>query len=448
MSSLSRMSNKLRWVLPVAAVAVIVGACELDVSDPQAIREEEASGPAAVPLTINGVINDVANMSEHYALYSGMFTDEFILAGTFPTRAEVDNRAINASNATIAGEVDESLQTARRQAFKMDSSFQTFVGDDAFNQADVLDGIAIGKYVNALATLQLGELFCTPVIDAGAEPTSSQAAVERALTLFQEAETAAADAGLGSWEQAAMVGQGRAHIFLGSLTGDATHFDDAAAAVADVDTEHRLLSEFSTNSPAQFNKVYDLTWGSQNEVIRWTVGDGAQSERDNEKFAEFDEFVGLGIIDPDFCSSCAFNSNIAVQQQMLYDEPADDIAISKGAHARLIEAEAAIRNGNTGTAEDLINTLRDSWDDRWSANRFAGVNEPSDVTLTGDTEDDLATLMGEYARETWITGTRQENLRRLVEEFGAGSALDLFPERTGDQICYPVTEQEETGGQP
>ena len=441
MSFLNRMTKRLRWVLPVAAAAVIAGACELDVADPDVIREEELSGPAAVPTAINGVIGDLATMTEHYALYSGMFTDEMILAGTFPTRVQVDERRVLDSNATATGEVNETLQTARRQAEQVVSNFNGFLGDDDFNQAQVRNGIAYGQYIEAISELHLGELYCQIPVEGGGDPVSSNEIVSGALSGFQEAQSAAADAGLQQWEYAAMVGEARANLYLGN-------FDQAASVASNVPTEHRLLVEFDTNSPAQFNKYFDLTWGSQNEVIRWTVGDGTQQERGSEKFAEYDDFVAWGIIDPGFCSDCAFNSSIAVHQQLIYDEAADDIALSNGAHARLIEAEAAIRNGATGAAETLINDLRASWDDRWSANRFGGVAEPDDISLTGNMQDDLLTLMGEYARETWLTGTRQENLRRLVEEFGAGSDMDLYPEKEGDQICWPVPEQESTGAAP
>ena len=446
MSFLNRMTKRLRWVLPVAAAAVIVGACELDVADPQAIRPGEVEGPAAVPTAINGVIGDLNNMAEHYVLYSGMFTDEFILAGTFPTRVQVDERRVLPSNATTTGEVNEGLQTARQQAIKIQERFNGLLGDEDFDQSDLRRGITIGAYVEGLALLELGELYCNVRLDPESEGfVGSDAVVEQALTQFQEAQSLAEQnaADLSkNWAQAAMVGQARANLFLGN-------HDEAASIAANVDRSHRVLSEHSVNNPNQFNKVYDLNFGSQNEVIRWTVGDGTQPERINEKFAEYDDFVSWGIIDAGFCASCAFNSSIAVHAPLIYDGPADGIVLSSGKHARLIEAEAAIRNGQTGTAEDIINDLRADWPNRWTVQRFGipGV-ELDEVELTGNMQDDLLTLMGEYARETWLTGTRQENLRRLVEEFGAGSAMDLYPEKEGDQICWPVPEQEEVGGSP
>lgn len=440
MSFMSRLTTRLRWALPAVAAAVIVGACDIDVADPDVVQEEELSGPAAVPTAINGLIGDLANATEHYALYTGMFTDEMILAGTFPTRVQVDERRVLPSNATTTGEVNEGVQTARRQAESLVSNFEGSLGEEGFDDAQLRRGIAFGQYVEALMELQLGELYCQIPIEPGGSAIPSAEIVQTALSEFQEAEAAAEEAGLGEWADAARLGQARANLYLGN-------FDQAASVASGVDRSHRLEVEFDTNSPAQFNKYFDLTFGSQNQVIRWTVGDGGQSERGNEKFAEYDEFVDLGIIQPESDLE-AFNSSIAVHLQLIYDEPADNILISNGLHARLIEAEAAIRNGNTGAAEDMINDVREDWDERWAAHRFSGVSELSDVTLSGDMRQDLRTLMGEYARETWLTGTRQENLRRLVEEFGAGSDMDLFPEREGDQICWPVPEQEETGASP
>ena len=453
MTILDRATMKLRWVLPVAAAAVIAGACDLDVADPDVVRDDELSGPSAVPTTVAGVIGDLANMTEDYVLYTSLFTDEMILGGTFPTRHQVDERRVLDSNSTVTTELNEALHAARDRADRMIDRFSTeFLGDETFDQQAVLEGIAIGSYVRALTKLELGELYCAAPVEGGGEPLASAEVVAAAVEDFDAAEAAAGEAGLEAWANASRLGRARAHLFLGSLTGDASHFDAAATAAADVPTTHRLLSEFSSEDPEQFNKVNELTFGSQNEVIRWTVGDGSQGERQNEAYAEYDTFVELGIVDP--CTGdCAdqfeaFSSTIAVQLQLLYDEPSDDIVLSSGIHARLIEAEAALRDGATGAAEDLVNAVRDDWAQRWSAERFRVESDLEDVAFTGDLQADLLTLLSEYARETWLTGVRQENLRRMVEEFGAGSALDLYPVREGNQVCWPVPEQEEDGASP
>lgn len=445
-------TQRFRWVVPIVALGFM--ACELDVADPSVIRDEELAGPASVPTVISGVVGDLATATEHYVLYSSMFTDEMILAGTFPTRVEVDNREILQSNATVTGEVNETLQVARSQAATMSEAFEGFLGDEDFEQQDLREGIAIGKYVEGLMHLQLGELYCQIPIEPGGNPLPSNDIVQTALTLFGEAETAAEEAGLEDWRQAAIVGQARAHQWLGDHLA-------AAEAALEVEDDHRLFVEYATNDPEQFNKVFDLTFGSQNEVIRWTVGAGLEGQREGEKFALYDLFVdSLGIVDPDPGLS-AFNSSIDVHAQQIYNDEDDDIAISSGIHARLIEAESAIRGQHPGgaDAETLINDVRSTWQERWTNERFrvdvglGDVNGAAQEKFGDDfgnlTEQrQLLVLADELARETWLTGVRQETARRFVEEFGAETEMDIFPDRSGDQICWPVPEQEELGAIP
>ena len=59
---------------------------------------------------------------------------------------------------------------------------------------------------------------------------------------------------------------------------------------------------------------------------------------------------------------------------------------------------------------------------------------------SADTELDvrLAAMARERARELWLTGDRQATLRRYFENDG----LDLYPARTGSDVCYPIPRQE------
>ncbi len=450
-SKLGRNLKNLRWAVPLVALSFM--ACELDVADPSVVTEDELAGPSSVPTTINGVIGDLATSTEHYALYASLFTDEMILAGTFPTRVQVDERRVVFSNSSVTGEVEENLQVARAQSQRMIDRFEGFLGNEDFNQGDLLEGIAIGHYVDALSTMQLGQIYCNIALEGGGTPVPSDDAVNTALSGFEAAEGAAADAGLTEWESASILGQARAHLYLGE-------FENARDDAARVPSGHRLFVEFSNNDPEQFNKVFDLTWGSQNEVIRWTVGDGTQGERQSERFAEYDEFVDAGIInpspDPDVFES--FNSSILVHLQDIYDESSDDILLSTGIYADLIEIEADIRAGS-GDPEADIDAIRESWNDRYTAEReridfeLPPINDRANAEFGDDwanltLEQQLQLMAGEIARETWLTGTRQETLRRFIEHNGSAAAIDLYPEKPGDQVCWPVSEQEETGATP
>lgn len=471
--------GRFGWLALLLAVALV--GCELDVSDPAVIERDEVEGPANIGFKISGLIGDLNTMTEDYTLYTSLFTDEMVLAGTFPSRLQVDERRVVFSNVSTTPEVNEHLQEARTQADSVVTEFEGFLGNEEFDQGLVRDGIAFGKFVGGMARLNLGELYCEIPLEGGGNALSSDEIVSRALTYFEDAEARAGEAlddglgrsGLEAWQQAAILGQARAHLWLGQ-------FAEAQSDAARVDREHRLFMEYSTNNPEQFNKIFGLTWGNQNDVIRWTVGDGTLASRDEEEFALYDTFVDFGIIVPPPNGLTAFDSSIPVHAQKLYDENADDLALSTGLYAQLIEAETQIRlQGNGSCTQDalvdceapgeaLINDARADWATRWTFERFpiegqlGTIDEKSQDVFGDDFEDitfrqKMLLVADEIARETWLTGVRQETLRRFVREFGerentpmGTQVLDLYPVKTQtqDQECWPVPEQEIEGAPP
>lgn len=106
----------------------------------------------------------------------------------------------------------------------------------------------------------------------------------------------------------------------------------------------------------------------------------------------------------------------------------------------MIEAEAAIRNGDPGGAAAIVNPLLADP----SMNPMSQINPtipegpfaPAD--FTGDLENDLRELARARQAGLWLTGDRMGTSRRLLED-----GVDLFPENTdGTQIAFPVLEQE------
>lgn len=118
----------------------------------------------------------------------------------------------------------------------------------------------------------------------------------------------------------------------------------------------------------------------------------------------------------------------------------------------MIEAEAALRAGDPGEAEDIVNELLT--DPEQAANPMLSVNpdltssrrggrippmgafEP--VSFTGEMASDLRTLARARAAGLWLTGIRQGTFRRFSESDG----VDMFPDRRGDDVCLPVPQQE------
>lgn len=123
----------------------------------------------------------------------------------------------------------------------------------------------------------------------------------------------------------------------------------------------------------------------------------------------------------------------------------------------MIEAEAALRNGNPGAAEGIVNplladpevnpmtTLNPALLD---SRRIGGKSVPAmgsfdPVDFTGDLQSDLQKLARARAAGLWLSGQRQGTARRFAEEFNDPSGLGLYPEGTeGQDIFFPVVDQE------
>lgn len=111
----------------------------------------------------------------------------------------------------------------------------------------------------------------------------------------------------------------------------------------------------------------------------------------------------------------------------------------------MIEAEAMLRSGDTGGAEELVNRLLTTP----SLNPLTAVNpglsddldafEAVDFGDAFQPDEDLPQLARARAAGLWLSGQRQATLRRFAEDDG----VDLYPENTqGDDMSFPIVEQE------
>lgn len=432
----------------IAILAGTLGSCSLDVFDPDIIRPEDVSDPASLPIAIAGVVGDFQLSYDEYTRYTGMFTDEFILAGTFPTRVQVDERKILSDNSTLNG-VYELLHVSRFSADNLVQGAQGLVGDPDADQDLVERAIAFGQFYGGYIRLLFGEMYCQSIFGGGDEtnpnyesaPRTPDERVQDALSRLQAAEASAAAIGNVDMRLAAVVGQARAHMWLGN-------YGQAVSLIGQVPTDFAFVSEYSSNDPSQYNDVYMFTYADGGQVIRWTVGDGTQPERNFERFPFYDEFVDAGLLDPDPPPSFqAFNGNIRVHLQMIYPyaiapgQPAIPPSASgqaaamfmaTGHEARIMEAEAQYRAGDVAGAEAKINALLTTGD-----NPHGAIFAP--VDLTGDFASDIALIGYAYEVGAWLTGHRLGFLRRVFRNDG----VDLYPSvQPGRDYSFPVVKQE------
>ena len=438
------------WLSLVLAGVLVLPACNgiLDIDQTGIIvfEDVEASGPAAVPALVNGMVGNYQESVDDVVRYSALLTDEMILSGTFETRLEVDRRRIQANNATLEGAMYTPLHQARMQADTTVDLLQKRLQDPAFEEVldELNEGIALGKLYGGFSRIWMAELYCWSIL-TGMFPESSplmpDGRMTQALIFLQQAETQAAMAGLEEIRLAAIAGQARAHLWL-------RNFPQAAVLAAAVPRDFVHWAEFSQNDPSQYNEMYMFTWGDI-QAIRWTVGDGTAPTRGNERWEHFNAFDSLNLLEFEPEDFTAFSSVIPVGLQGLYNRADSRVLVASGAEAMLIRAEAAVRGGQTATAELLLNDLRSDYSLRatvqWGVDPPDSGKELVDLTLAGTFTQDLRTVAAERARELWLTGDRLTTSRRL--RLDPTVNIDLFPPvktriNGGDDIAFPMVQLE------
>lgn len=421
----------------LAGVLILTG-CDglLDVEDPDVVTPDQLEGPEAVPTAVNGMVRSFQEGWDDYARYSTMFTDEMILSGTFQGRVEVDDRRISTDNVQITGELYEPVQRARQTAEDLIETFESSIDDPDFSDVrpQMEEGIARANLLAGFSHVVLAEMYCRAVVDPEGPALSPDDVMGEALGFLGEAETRAADLGLPDVADAARVGQARAHLWRGEL-------EQAASLASGIDDGFIRPVEYSDNTPAQNHELAAETWGFSTD-IRWTVGDGTSSERREERWAYFDEWLDQGLLDPE-TDLDPQNVSIPVTLQLFLDAPSAPGLLASGWEARMIEAEVELRTGDPGVAEGIVNDLLEEEGQPRNPMVLLGVGPDElgafeSVDFTGDLATDLPQLARARSAGLWLSGGRQGTLRRFAE----GDGVDIYPERGGDDVCFPIPQQE------
>jgi hypothetical protein len=430
--------TRFRWIKRPLRRLVVIGvlggaipSCNLEVVDPDIIQPEDVSDPASIPVVIAGLVGDFQVAVDEWILYGGLITDEFLTV----------------ANVSINADLWEPIHTNRFSADNAVANLSPLVGDpEVEDQQELIqEGIAFGQYYGAYARVMLAEMFCQSILGGGdpeqinyeSAPIGPDERMQQALTLFQQAEASATAAGRSDVAEASRVGQARANMWLGNYT-------QAAAIAATVDPDFVYVSEYSTNVIAQYNRVYTFTYGDGNDLIRWTVGDGTEPSRDNEKFDYYDEWLALDLIIPDVPKPPfrPFDTEIKVNLQLIYGAgtpppnpvgQASPIPIAMGFEADIIEAEAMYRGGGLTGAAALINSrITDP-----GSNPHGKAFSP--VSFTGNFEADIVEIGRAYEAGLWLTGHRHGFFRRVFLNDG----VDLFPAASpGSDTAFPIPNQE------
>lgn len=449
-----------QFSLVVAAIALGCNTNEiLQVTDPDVARPEALQGAAALPTLRAGAIgnfgvayNGGAADVEQVHL-SALLSDEFINTETFPTRIEIDQRAISLTNTSLAntgqGGTFFDINRARASADQAVDAYKEFAKttSDSTGFAEVL---SLGGFTYIL----FAENYCgaVPVSKREADgsftfgaPEDTPILLDSAISKFNQALAVQGTPLSATIRNLASIGKGRALV-------DKGDYANAATAVANVPTTFQYNYSHSETSARQNNGTWALTQ---------SVG----------RFGEADAEAGIGLPfasdgnlkatggakDPRVADSLArrganaspkgFDGATDQMVQAKYPARSSPVTIADGVEARLIEAEAALSTGDAAGALTILNALRSNT--ALLSLRGYGATSLPPLVLQATTAGQVDQLFHERAYWMYLTSHRLGDLRRLIRQYNR-AVNTVFPNGLyfkggtyGNNVNVPVPQQEQ-----
>jgi hypothetical protein len=262
----------------------------------------------------------------------------------------------------------------------------------------------------------LGENHCESVIDGG-PPEPNRVYFDRAEEFFTRAVEIATNAGDEQTRQAAFAGRAAVRVFQGNWAG-------AMADAREVPVTFTFMANYTQDQLDQYNLVY---YHNANQPFRV-----------HSVVATYYEAYYTQSGDPRVSWKAvpgvpnAEYANVRWLPATKYKSVADDIRLVSGREMRLIEAEAALREGRLSEAITILNGLRSSL-------RSDHNGAPIAALQATTTDEGWTALKRERGIELWLEGRRLGDLRRWVEGDTPG-AMENVADRI--RLCLPIAQSE------
>lgn len=392
-----------RWgaVALLGAVILPMAGCSeeslLEFKDPDIITDaSSASGAIALR---NGVIqrlNTATSGDEGLWFFGGLVTDEWRSGDTFEQRNTTDQRSILNTNSFL----DDQLLALNRVRIQGEGAIAALRQYAPTPTSNIGLMFAAGAYAMNLE----GEHYCNGVpfgeyvngVAEDGDPVTVDSVFKRALASGDSALKYIDGTGGAAVRDFAAVVRGRALLNLG-------RYADAAAAVAAVATTFKYEMTHSANTGT--NQIWSLNSSQKRYVVGNLEGGNGLAFR-----TASDPRL------PTTASGNAFDSQTPWIGQLRWGQ-FDPVAIADGIEARMIEAEAALKNNDVATWLAKLNVARAT------VAGLAPLTDPGNATARVDL------MFRERAFWFFGTGHRMGDLRRMIKQYGRGSET-VFP--TGD----------------
>jgi hypothetical protein len=422
------ISGRRGGVATVAAAALLAVACRGSVTDttlrvitPTVIDPgvlNNADGANALRTGALARLRNVAGGSESSWLFGGLVADEWQTSSTFIQNDEADERKISLDNASVTFQFRtiQQVRTASNQAIASLKTYRPTASTD----------IAEMYFARGFAELQLAQDFCNgiPLSDASVSPIVygkpqtidavfrvAMASLDTAITL----SGTGADAQSVLVNRAARVARARAQLGINDIAGAAT----TVAAVP---------STFTYDMTYALSSGDNILWAQPFSSNRYSLGDtvvvtgaGTFITKPSINFASAAD-PRVPAQNP---GKRAQDGSVFVKTTSLWAQTTS-VSVFNGIDARLIEAEAFLKAGNTTSWLATLNLLRTQPPIPLGAITVTAMAPLADP---GDAASRLALTFREKAFWTFGRGQRLSDMRRLLRQYGLAEA-NVFPSGT------------------
>lgn len=451
----------------VAAFAVVLSGCDLEVLNPGAIQDADLNTPELMPVLVAGVSAEYNDVQDNYSFDIARLTDE--AAGTGSYGSTQDFRTGFYTDQDAEGDWEQMHEAA-------------WAADQAWIRlGEVLEG---GESTSADAAklfvlrghafMRLGEAYCNVAFDVGpSEPRS--AAFDRARAAFDQAYTIASAAGEAgdNWRLAARLGQAQAEF--GKAVEGTGSWATASAQAATALAEPGMTDDYEDAAiyaqGANENIVWNETWGRAEIGVYRTL---AQAMYDSDSDArvpyticgQWDDMTSAypdnipgGVTSTGNCAGDGSGAHQGADgdhahyRQDRYNDRGSDIPRASAIEMYMIMAEAALQ-GTPNYTEFIghINSARDVWG---LAAMAAPTQMGSTVAPAGndwgvgyqasdfDNTSALNILDRERYANLWMQGKRLYDMERWNHAFLTSQGWVTGSTSVASRVsCFPMPRNE------
>lgn len=408
MHTTTSLPSRLRacaWAL----AALILSACNLEVTNPGPVNATFLDDKAAFPALVNGAGRDLAEALNWVSYTGAAVARELHPAGSTGsfgiTPAQQGGKLVDDETGT-------HWQLAQRARWTSESAItriKTVLGTGYASNAQYLQALVWVGYSNRL----LAENFCDGVIDGSAKQDYT-VYLTRSEAAFTEAITVATSQNNTVLLNAAKAGRASVRLLKKDLTG-------AVADAAGLANTFAYKMPYNAIDADQYNRIFWSTantpyrahtvWGTFYETYYQTTKDPRVAWGSDPKNPVGDAAVGnLGKVPWYF--------------ELKFPAKDSPINLTTGWEMRLIEAEAKLTGGDVTGAMTLVN-----------GHRVALSLAP---WTAANATDAWTALKRERGIELWLEARRLADVRRWAANNTPGASDDM----AGRDVCFATPREE------